>query len=120
MVSFSCQEGARYWLQDTGCRFDMVLDTQKEVLLWEDIPMLGSDLSCISSSEVMCDGRRVMTLICCFCVLDICHVWVGVVLLENTEISQLTEVCRVYRVEANVSSSRSKYRRQHLSGELHE
>uniref|UniRef100_A0A3B3T3K8 Uncharacterized protein n=1 Tax=Paramormyrops kingsleyae TaxID=1676925 RepID=A0A3B3T3K8_9TELE len=31
MVSFSCQEGARYWLRDTGCKYDMVLDTQKEI-----------------------------------------------------------------------------------------
>ncbi|XP_036398770.1 uncharacterized protein LOC118787347 isoform X2 [Megalops cyprinoides] len=31
VVSFGCQEGARYWLEETACRYDMLLDPQRKI-----------------------------------------------------------------------------------------
>ncbi|KAL4649146.1 hypothetical protein GN956_G7075 [Arapaima gigas] len=31
IVSYGSLEGARYWLQDTGCKYDMVLDSERKV-----------------------------------------------------------------------------------------
>ncbi|KAG7460968.1 hypothetical protein MATL_G00204600 [Megalops atlanticus] len=31
VVSSGCQEGADYWLQDTGCKYDMLLDPEKKI-----------------------------------------------------------------------------------------
>ncbi|KAJ8396202.1 hypothetical protein AAFF_G00020690 [Aldrovandia affinis] len=31
VVLFGSQEGAMYWLQDTGCKYDMLLDPQKKI-----------------------------------------------------------------------------------------
>ncbi|KAJ8355874.1 hypothetical protein SKAU_G00186680 [Synaphobranchus kaupii] len=31
VISFGCQEGAEYWLEDTGCKYDMLLDPQKNM-----------------------------------------------------------------------------------------
>uniref|UniRef100_A0AAY4CDP3 Uncharacterized protein n=1 Tax=Denticeps clupeoides TaxID=299321 RepID=A0AAY4CDP3_9TELE len=31
VVSFGCQEGAQFWLQQTGCKFEMLLDPLREI-----------------------------------------------------------------------------------------
>ncbi|XP_056152406.1 uncharacterized protein LOC130126800 [Lampris incognitus] len=31
VVSFGCQEGAQHWLQETGCRYDMLLDPHRKL-----------------------------------------------------------------------------------------
>ncbi|CAJ1073292.1 uncharacterized protein LOC109978594 isoform X1 [Xyrichtys novacula] len=31
VVSFGCQEGASHWLQETGCQYDMLLDSDRKV-----------------------------------------------------------------------------------------
>lgn len=31
VISFGCQEGASHWMQETGCQFDMLLDSDRKV-----------------------------------------------------------------------------------------
>ena len=31
VVSFGCEQGASHWLQETGCRYDMLLDPDRKV-----------------------------------------------------------------------------------------
>ncbi|KAI1895704.1 hypothetical protein AGOR_G00108980 [Albula goreensis] len=50
VISFGSQEGAQYWLQDTDCKYDMLLDPERKIYSWFG---LGTSVTKVLSFENM-------------------------------------------------------------------